>query len=525
MIDSILDALGYVGDSLDKAGPRPLRGLLAGKPRELASIVPFSDELGLTDPADIRTGRHVTDNFGLTDPHDTGWGATGMGLMADALIDPTALAGTAMAGYRAHKGLLNAARSSVSHRGSRLGFMDIMPFMRHEIGTRENYDALNNAADHIGPMHNPKAAEDALSGTLRRNQDFREGLMSLPEEHRNRLLAEIPAGSEKVAEGAEGPVLRTPERSYIKIQPAKSRFSFHSDEGMWGSSGVWPSTGRANIPEVLNPIRSNRFGSMEHGFNVEHLNEVHPLDTNYNEMSRALEAIGEQMNPPRFRGGYEMAGHLNDVHRINENLQKLMKSQFSRPEQFHGDIRPHLSPWDVRIPNLSLTPQGTLVIHDGGAVAGSNLSVLPFPTASQPTPELLNRAMELGAPHAVRDAITRALGEGAPGGLDVPDMLSDVLGPIHEPLAKRQTAIQAIEQFIKDHTHLLEEAMARGTASTPGHSNIVTPTTAFRSRTPGNSELRRILDPSDSIKAIRAAAFKDAQGNNAQSIIDALGGF
>lgn len=93
---SLFDAFQYVGDSLDKAtGSRALRGLLGGKPRELLSVVPFSDRIGLTDERDITSGRQLTDDYGITSRSDKGWGAWGAGLAADMLLDPSNLVGGA----------------------------------------------------------------------------------------------------------------------------------------------------------------------------------------------------------------------------------------------------------------------------------------------------------------------------------------------------------------------------------------------------------------------------------------------
>ena len=101
MFDDIVNALNYVGSSLDKTGPRPLRGLLGGKPRELLSAVPFSDTMGLTDPKDIVSGRNLTDQWGVTDKHDQGWGAWGAGMAAEALLDPKLMLGGASLGLKA----------------------------------------------------------------------------------------------------------------------------------------------------------------------------------------------------------------------------------------------------------------------------------------------------------------------------------------------------------------------------------------------------------------------------------------
>lgn len=60
------DGLAYVGGILDKTfGGRAIRGLLGGKPRELLSIIPGSDKLGLTREEDIV---HGSDLIGADNP-------------------------------------------------------------------------------------------------------------------------------------------------------------------------------------------------------------------------------------------------------------------------------------------------------------------------------------------------------------------------------------------------------------------------------------------------------------------------
>lgn len=55
-----LSGLGYIGGSLNKAfGGRAIRGLLGGRPEELASIIPFSDTLGITDAKNEVTGAEL----------------------------------------------------------------------------------------------------------------------------------------------------------------------------------------------------------------------------------------------------------------------------------------------------------------------------------------------------------------------------------------------------------------------------------------------------------------------------------
>lgn len=93
-----ISGLSYVGQTLDKVtGSRALRGLLGGKPRELLSVVPFSDAIGDTTEnllgvrlgTDRRDIVHGTDLIGA--PRDTPLfspeGMAGFGL--EVVLDPT----------------------------------------------------------------------------------------------------------------------------------------------------------------------------------------------------------------------------------------------------------------------------------------------------------------------------------------------------------------------------------------------------------------------------------------------------
>ena len=130
MFEDLLSSVEYLGSLADKAGPRPLRGLLTGKPRELLSAIPFSDTMGWTDPKQISTGRDVTDYWGATDPHDQGLGATLTGVGAEMALDPFALYGAARMGLKGlGKGIgALAARSGpsnpVHHLASLIGKVD-----------------------------------------------------------------------------------------------------------------------------------------------------------------------------------------------------------------------------------------------------------------------------------------------------------------------------------------------------------------------------------------------------------------
>lgn len=83
-----LGGLGYVGSVLEKTlGGRAIRGALGGKPRELLSILPFSDTLGITDEADRVSGRELLRNAGLAD-HEDNWGNFLGGMGLELATDP-----------------------------------------------------------------------------------------------------------------------------------------------------------------------------------------------------------------------------------------------------------------------------------------------------------------------------------------------------------------------------------------------------------------------------------------------------
>lgn len=69
----LLGGLEYLGASLDKAfGARALRGGLTGDLREVASIIPFSDALGITDYEDVVGGREFLERTNVLGPNTPG---------------------------------------------------------------------------------------------------------------------------------------------------------------------------------------------------------------------------------------------------------------------------------------------------------------------------------------------------------------------------------------------------------------------------------------------------------------------
>lgn len=85
-----LTGLGFLGQTIDKTfGGRAIRGLLGGKPRELLSILPFSDTLGITNPEDVIYGRELLQKAGMLDPNTEGFDMGDLaGFAADVFLDP-----------------------------------------------------------------------------------------------------------------------------------------------------------------------------------------------------------------------------------------------------------------------------------------------------------------------------------------------------------------------------------------------------------------------------------------------------
>ena len=94
LMETSLGGLSYVGKLADKTfGGRAVRGLLGGNPRELASILPFSDTIGLTDERETVQGTDLLANAGLTTRGDDSIGNLAAGFGAEVLLDPSTYLG------------------------------------------------------------------------------------------------------------------------------------------------------------------------------------------------------------------------------------------------------------------------------------------------------------------------------------------------------------------------------------------------------------------------------------------------
>jgi hypothetical protein len=114
----LLSALGWIGSSLDKPGAA-VRGLLGGDPSSLLNLVPFSDTMGLTDPAKRVSGRQLLEKAGVVDKGVEGSGldmgdVAGFGV--DMATDPLNWLGGLLAARR------SLGASTIAARGEPMAF-------------------------------------------------------------------------------------------------------------------------------------------------------------------------------------------------------------------------------------------------------------------------------------------------------------------------------------------------------------------------------------------------------------------
>lgn len=178
-MSAILDALGYVGDSLDKPG-RAVRGLLGGRPEEALAAIPFSDTMGLTNAENRVSGGDLLRQMGM-DPGD-GLGGTLAGMGVEMATDPLMFAGGAIGGMLGRR-----AGAAAMARGPRYG---------------------TTADDLLGQV-------DSFAKPWEREAAARQiGILS---EASPQVFAEVPDGAKLLGVGAEGLALRNPTGDVTRL--------------------------------------------------------------------------------------------------------------------------------------------------------------------------------------------------------------------------------------------------------------------------------------------------------------------
>lgn len=264
-MSAILDALGYVGDSLDKPG-RAVRGLLGGRPEEALAAVPFSDALGLTNHENRVSGSELLRQMGI-DAGD-GLGGTLAGMGVEMATDPLTWAGAGiggllgrragaaalargpmyettaddlarMVGRDANELAPNGILSTTPHSASPIELMDVSP-----PPTVRSLDDLQ-----VRPMGKGYTIGDAARPELTPTEFQIAKILESPS--RDAILREINPASLPLGAGAEGVAFQAPGGNVLRIGQLSPR-----------DAGV----GRLVDPEILQASRAVDFpGPLRNG--------------------------------------------------------------------------------------------------------------------------------------------------------------------------------------------------------------------------------------------------------------------
>jgi len=121
-MSALLDSLQFVGDALDRPGAA-VRGLLAGRPSQLAYLMPGAESMGLVDPRERVGGRDLLRQYGMAGEEDN-WSNFLGGMAVDTVTNPLNWPGIGIAAKYGAKALGDGA-SALMKRLSPTRFSDM----------------------------------------------------------------------------------------------------------------------------------------------------------------------------------------------------------------------------------------------------------------------------------------------------------------------------------------------------------------------------------------------------------------
>jgi hypothetical protein len=201
-----LSALAWLGDTLDKPG-RAVRGLLGGRPEELANLIPFSDTLGITnsegllggtplqvsDRENALSGRDLLREYGLVGNEDN-WGNFAAGLGTEIALDPLNL-------------LSLGTGTAVTQAGKIAAKAGLLPARAVGIAAKEGAQAIPGALTStlrsLAP-HIDEAARIAMEGGQSATDVL--GMLGRTNKSTGALLNAAKGGAEELLQRADEPL-------------------------------------------------------------------------------------------------------------------------------------------------------------------------------------------------------------------------------------------------------------------------------------------------------------------------------
>lgn len=429
----LLDTLGYVGDSADKLGGRAVRGLLGGNTRELLSVVPFSDRIGLTDESEIVRGA------------DLAGGNEWLGFGMEMALDPSNYLGFGLIDDVGRGGKLLGKMAEGSSKIGRGGFLEdawgkASKFMGDESGSLkipdplEMYapwanmkvvsDELRNAANWVGPQY--PGGIDKLRGVFAtapsawerpHHSKLDQIVMARDPDVINRLAGEIPDGSRYLGNGFQAWAFEAPDGSVIRLSPGYDNVSRGAD--------------RANIPEIVQPYRFMKTNPLDpkDSFNIEHLPRVAPmerpqkdLDDLHAMLAMQLSRLGDNIDTSFLSNASMAEEAVNDINQLSRKVSGTLSNRIE--DTYGAGPNPTYYPQDWHPGNVSWNKEGRGIGHDASLAYGAKNKKIIRPSPIQPASlDLIREAEMLGGSEAVRKAMSEGLaGTSSLGGLDMGDL-------------------------------------------------------------------------------------------------------